>query len=34
LIRNNQSARNLAEFPLRRGLGIIVPYKAEALGEG
>ena len=33
-LRNNQSARSLAESPLRRGLGITVPYKAEALGEG
>lgn len=33
-LRNNQSARTLAESPLRRGLGITVPYKAEALGEG
>jgi hypothetical protein len=27
LIRNNQSARSIAEPPLRRGLGITVPYK-------
>jgi hypothetical protein len=33
-LRNNQSARSLAESPLRRGLAITVPYKAEALGEG
>jgi hypothetical protein len=33
-LRNNQSARTLAESPLRRGLAITVPYKAEALGEG
>lgn len=33
-LRNNQSARSLAESPLGRGLGITVPYKAEALGEG
>jgi shikimate 5-dehydrogenase len=31
LICNNQSARNLAEFQLRRGLAITVPYKAAVI---
>ena len=31
LIRDNQTARSLAESPLRRGLGITVPYKAAVI---
>ena len=31
MIRNNQSARSLAESPIRRGLAITVPFKVAVI---